>query len=417
MVLPMLSVEQAWEAIMAVVAPAQPVELPLAGSLGSVLAADVQSTVDSPPFDKSMMDGYAVRVADINSAMPSLEVLEEVSAGRTPTRSVIPGGAIRVMTGAPVPLGTEAVVPVEWTSLSADGRKVHVLGERPVSRGFNILPRGQSLRQGETVLKSGTRIRAQEMALLAELGQARPLVRRPVRVAILATGDELVEVDQQPGPGQIRNSNALMLAAQVQQAGAEAVLLGIARDCRDDLRQKIQAGLECDLLCLSGGVSAGKLDLVPSELQAAGVREVFHKVSMKPGKPVWFGWRPGTAGSAPRYVFGLPGNPVSSMVCFELFVRTALRRGAGIEPACPVLQRARLSSPVVHRSDRPTYFPARVEIIDGGLWVQPVPWQGSADLRSTVDANCSVCIPSGDVEWEQGREVSILTWGRTLEQY
>ncbi|SFH52395.1 molybdopterin molybdotransferase MoeA [Planctomicrobium piriforme] len=407
----LLTLEQAWEKIVAHVGPSTPVRVPLAESGGAILAEDVFATIDSPPFDKSMMDGYALRTGDLQAGLSSFRVIEEVAAGQVPRQAVTTGTAIRIMTGAAIPDGADAVIQLEWTT--STGSEVRI--DKGTSRGgLNILPRGQSMRSGEKLFGAGESIRAQTMAVLAETGHARPLVRRRPVVGILATGDELVDVDQTPGPGQIRNSNALMLAAQVSEAGAEPRLLGIARDQRDDLRAKILTGLDCDFLCLSGGVSAGNLDLVPSELAAAGVEAVFHKVAMKPGKPCWFGVRPPRAGKGAGYVFGLPGNPVSSMVCFELFVRLALRRWTGIDISKPQLSAARLVGAFSHRGDRQTLFPARVFAEQGVLHVQPVDWKGSADLRSTAQANCSISIPIGEVAWNDGTLVDILPWGRTL---
>lgn len=412
----MLTVEQALEQIVATVDPAVPRETPLEEALGCRLATDVISPVDSPPFDKSMMDGYAVRAADVTETDVALRVVDEVSAGRTADVPVRPGEAARIMTGAPIPDGADAVVPVERTRRGEDDNEIRLEIAPPIQTRWNIIPRGESMRQGETVIESGRTVRAQETALLAEMGQAAVAVRRPPRIAILATGDELVPIDQTPGPGQIRNSNALMLAAQVRESGAVPVLLGIARDDPDELREKISAGMESDFLCLSGGVSAGKLDLVPAALEGAGVREVFHKVAMKPGKPIWFGATGEPGATEDRsYIFGLPGNPVSSMVCFELFVRTAIRRFLGIEPAGPRILNAELSEPFEYDSDRPTWFPAQVEIRGGKLLVHVVDWKGSSDLRSTVQANASVRLPSGHSTGEAGTTVDILPWGRTMD--
>lgn len=263
---------------------------------------------------------------------------------------------------------------------------------------------------GETVVSAGTRLLAPQLGLLGELGRGTVCVRSRPLVGVLATGDELVPVDERPGEGQIRNSNQTMLVAQVRQAGASGWPLGIARDKREHLKSKIAAGLKCDVLCLSGGVSAGKLDLVPSELQSAGVREVFHKVQIKPGKPVWFGVLDGgsTADGRPRYVFGLPGNPVSSMVCFELFVRTALRRLMGINPAQPIM--ARLQVEHGARGDRPTYFPARLQWTDDGLAVRPVDWRGSFDLRATAEANAMILFPAGERTYAAGEMVPVYEW-------
>jgi molybdopterin molybdotransferase len=264
------------------------------------------------------------------------------------------------------------------------------------------------MRAGDVVLPAGRQLRVQELGVLAELGRSViPVIPKPA-VALLATGDELVPVDQAPGPGQIRNSNETMLRGQVLRAGCVPVPLGIARDDERILEQKIREGLECDLLCLSGGVSMGKLDLVPATLARCGVREVFHKVHLKPGKPVWFGVYDHPDGRR-RHIFGLPGNPVSSMVCCELFVLTAMRGLAGY-PARPVPIAARLVSTHSHHDDRPTFVPSHLEFTFDGPRVAPVDWKGSADLRATVDANAMALFPPGTKNYVIGDVVDVYPW-------
>ena len=284
-----------------------------------------------------------------------------------------------------------------------DGQSVEV--QVTIAAGANMLPRGASIHRGDKVLTAGTRIRPQEIGLLAELGCHIVTVRPRPRVAILTTGDELVPINEQPGPGQIRNSNEAMLAAQITKAGGEPVPLGIARDNSEHIGLGISLGLQADMLLLSGGVSAGKLDLVPSEIAKAGVQQVFHKVNVKPGKPVWFGILETDAGTKP--VFGLPGNPVSSMVCFELFARLAMDRLAGstIESTSVRLP---LAVAVRPNSSRATYHPAR--LVPDGNSVQPVQWVGSADLRCTVDATGMAFIPAGDEELAAGTMVTFTLW-------
>ncbi|MCA9070058.1 MAG: molybdopterin molybdotransferase MoeA, partial [Planctomycetaceae bacterium] len=287
--------------------------LPLRETLGRVVAEDVLSDIDSPPFDKALMDGFAVRSADLKPEVEMI-VIEEITAGNVPTKSLEPRTATRIMTGAPLPNGADAVVRVEDSVFDSETMRVQFTVPQ-IESGQSILRRASSIATGDTILSSGHFIRAQEIGVLAELGKAEIAVRKQPRIAVLATGDELVAISETPQPGQIRNSNEEMLAAQITRAGGVAEKLGIARDERVDLAEKIQTGLRSDLLILSGGVSAGTLDLVPSELANAGVREIFHKVNVKPGKPVWFGVK--EDGDARCLVFGLPGNPVSSMVCFE----------------------------------------------------------------------------------------------------
>ncbi|HID24333.1 MAG TPA: molybdopterin molybdotransferase MoeA, partial [Planctomycetaceae bacterium] len=289
----MLAVEDALGIIHDAVEPLPARTVPLEQALGLVLAERVVSDIDSPPFDKSSMDGFAVRTEDVAGGSARLRLVGEVAAGRVSDRSVGPGESIQIMTGAALPPGADAVVPVEESRIeeTSEGRFVLLEPTEPVCFGLNVIRRGASIGRGETVLEAGRRLRPQELGALAEMGRAHVAVHRRPRVAILATGDELVPIDVTPGPGQIRNSNEMMLIAQVRRAGGEPISLGVARDEHADLRRHITEGLRYDVLLLSGGVSAGKLDLVPAQLEAAGVRSVFHKVRLRPGKPLWFGVR------------------------------------------------------------------------------------------------------------------------------
>lgn len=410
----MLNVSDALKQIIETVAPTKPSMLPLSDALGCLLADDVISDEDSPPFDKSMMDGYAVCASDLqlngsSSRDVELTIVGELTAGHQTELNVESGTAVRIMTGAPIPSGADAVIPVEQSKLiSEENVSLHI--DRIIPHGMNILNCGQNVRQGEQVLSSGQRIRPQEIALLAELGRATVSVFKPPTVAILATGDELVDIEETPGPGQIRNSNATMLAAQVAATGATPVILSIAKDQREDLRAKIEEGLNCDFLCLSGGVSMGKLDLVPSELAAAGVQQIFHKVAMKPGKPIWFGKQSVEDSPSSCYVFGLPGNPISSMICFELFVNTALRKFQGEANPYPPLIAATLQKEFAQRGDREVWFPSYAEIDDGKVVVTPTGWKGSSDIRSTTQANCSACFPAGERIFTVGESLEVLVW-------
>lgn len=406
----MLSVSEALELIAREVVPREPAPINLADALGLVLAADVVSNVDSPPFDKALMDGYAIRTVDVVDGVAELRVVEEICAGSVPAKAIGAGQAARIMTGAPIPDGADAVVRIEDSSFDRTTAIVR-LKTRPVSAGLSILRRGSTKKTGDTVLHAGRILRPQELGALAEVGAHRIPVRPTPRVGVLATGNELVAISDVPGPGQIRNSNETMLCAQVRRVGGIPVQLGVARDEESHLAERIAAGLEYDILILSGGVSAGKFDLVPSQLAAAGVRQVFHHVNMKPGKPVWFGVLEGSSGCrSRRYVFGLPGNPVSSLVCFELFVRTTLRRLIGAEPAQPLPIRARLAKAHIARGDRPTYNPARLDWTETGPVVTPLPWHGSSDLQATVDANAMALFDAGDREWHAGEQVNVILW-------
>jgi molybdopterin molybdotransferase len=397
---PMRTVAEAQAIVLGHTRPLPPAAVALsAAPLGSVLAEHVVSDLDMPPYDKAMMDGYAVRCADLAAGRATLAVIEEVTAGRTPQRTVGPGEATRIMTGAPMPAGADAVVMVERTRL--DGDRV-VIEDRPPAAGQNVMPCGREMRSGETILAAGTVLRPQEFGLLATVGRGTVKVYPAPRVTVLSTGDEVVEADERPGPGQIRNGNGPMLCAQVARAGGRPHYLGIARDRLESLRPLVIEGLRADVLLLSGGVSAGKLDLVPGVLEEAGVQAHLHKVAMKPGKPAFFGTRGDTR------VFGLPGNPVSALVCFELFVRPALRRLAGHAEAGPFSVRAALAEDFAYRTDRPTYHPAWLEMTDAGWRVRAVPWFGSPDLRGLTRSNAFVVFPVGDHQHQAGQVFEVL---------
>jgi len=399
-----ISVEEALDRISQHAEPSAARRIRAADVLGRVLATDVQSDIDSPPYDKALMDGYAVVASDIVPGV-ELSILEEVIAGDVPTKRVTSGAATRIMTGAPVPEGADAVVMVERTELvEGDETNVRVNADNARS-GQNIMPRGESVQSRDVVLRAGRVIRPIEMGVLAECGATEISVYPQPRVAVLSTGNELVAPETRPQLGQIRNSNGPMLEALVQRAGGVAVKLGIGRDEHDELERLVRRGLEEDVLVLSGGVSAGVLDLVPEVLAANGVEQVFHKVHLKPGKPVWFGIKKDDHGD--KLVFGLPGNPVSSLVCFELFVRPALASLAGQDFGSIERRTASLATRHSRYSDRPTYFPARLYDHDGQLQVEPLAWKGSADLRTLADANCLALFPPSDHEFVAGSTVEV----------
>jgi molybdopterin molybdotransferase len=423
----MLSISEALSKVLTTTGRMAPAHVPLAEALGLALAEDIASDIDSPPHDKATVDGYAVVAADLDSGSAELSILEEVTAGAVPTLTVSRGNCTRIMTGAPVPAGADAVVMVERTELLPGGARVR-FADRVASRQ-NIMARGASLVSGETVLRHGHEVRAAEVGLLAELGRSNVVVFPRPSIALLSTGNELVEADVRPRAGQIRNSNSPMLAAAVRRAGGIPLELGIARDERGELRAKIEQGLAADVLVLSGGVSAGVLDLVPSVLGELGVEQVFHKVRLKPGKPLWFGVQGvstkvkgprskdqghrrihrTTGELGPCLVFGVPGNPVSSLVCFELFVRPAIAELSGRDPAAGLRQlSAGLAGEFVHRGDRPTYFPAVVRRQGEALSVEPVRWRGSGDLRGITAANALAVFPEGDRTWQAGEQVDVL---------
>jgi molybdopterin molybdotransferase len=400
----MLTVADALEAVRRHASPLAPRVAPLGELLGLRLAEDVSSGIDSPPFDKALVDGFAIATGD---AAEVLRVTEVVTAGAVPTRRVDPGTTIRVMTGAPLPAGADAVVKWEDCQEVDDST---VRNPAALARpGQAVLRRGASFQRGQIVLARGKRLGPLDVALLAEIGQAVALVHRRPRVGVLATGDELVAADESPGPGQIRNSNGPLLLAAVTAAGATAVDLGVARDELDDLRAKMGAGLECDVLLVSGGVSAGIKDLVPGVLAGLGANEVFHQVRMKPGKPLWFGVREGGGGRT--LAFGLPGNPVSTFVSFKLFVEPALAALGGGEFAPARTERGALAAPLKHRGQRPTYQPCRTRSEAASAErrvVEALDWKGSADVATLTRADCLAALPAGDYDLAAGAEVEVI---------
>ncbi|MFL5341497.1 MAG: gephyrin-like molybdotransferase Glp [Gemmataceae bacterium] len=380
----MVPVEEALEIVLRHARPLPAASCPLSPAvLGRVLAEDVASDLDMPPFDKALMDGYAARCADLRNGEADLPVQAEVTAGQT-APALRPGEAIRIMTGAPIPAGADAVVQIEHTRGGPDGR-VEIRTKQP-QPGQNILARAREMKRGELVLQAGSILGPQHLGLLATVGRTSARVISVPTAALLATGDELVDAIEFPGPAGLRNSNGPMLAAQTVRAGATPLSLGIARDQVDVLRAMIQTGLQASVLVLSGGVSAGKRDLVPRVLQELGVEPHFHKVAMKPGKPLFFGTRGDTL------VFGLPGNPVASFCTFELFVRPAIRRLAGCAEPGPKWMTASLLEDLTYATDRPTYHPAVLTNADGVNRVRAVPWFGSPDLRALSQANALLLI-------------------------
>jgi molybdopterin molybdotransferase len=400
---PMLSVEEALERVLGAFHPLEPERVPILEALGRVLAGDVYAGVDVPPHANSSMDGYAVRAADTagagRRAPICLRVVGELAAGYVAGTEVAPGVAIRIMTGAPIPPGADAVVRVEDTA--AAGEWVEVFAQVPV--GQYVRPAGEDVRQGELVLRRGTIVRPQEVGMLATLGQARvPVTRRP-RVAILATGDEVVEIDAPLAPGKIRNANSFSNAAQVVKHGGIPVMLGIARDRVEELTEKISAGLAqgVDLFLTSGGVSVGDFDLVKDVLAAEGEIN-FWRVRMKPGKPLAFG----RIGGVP--VLGLPGNPVSVMVSFEMFVRPAILKMLGVTGWERPTVEATLMDEVRHKDERRHYLRVRVEAHEGDYRAYLTGGQGSGILSSMVKANGLAIIPEDWTHAEAGAQVSVI---------
>ncbi len=392
----MLSIEEALKLVTEHALPLAPRCKPLGEAAGLVLAEDVTSEINSPPYDKALMDGYAVRSADRE---PQRRVLEEIAAGDVPRLPLTPGTASRIMTGAPTPEGADAVVQVELTEMIGDS--IVRISNVDIGPGKNVLTLGTSLRVGDAVLKKDAKLRAIEIGVLAEIGCGTVTVIPRPKLAVLPTGNELVPVGDQPAAGQIRNSNGPMLLASANRAEADAIELEIARDNRDDLVRLIERGLSADILVLSGGVSAGKFDLVPQVLAELGVELVFHKISLRPGKPLWFGVKDNEGRRT--LVFALPGNPVSSLVCFELFVRPAIEILAGRGFAEWATLQGRLTHAYDYAGGRAACLPARLAVapqsaehaaFDPSLpGLEILPWHGSADIATLTRANALALFP------------------------
>lgn len=368
-------------------------EVALDAAAGRVLAADVAADRDSPALDRSMRDGYAVRAADLPG---DLEVIGEVRAGQRFSGAVGPGQAVEIMTGAPVPAGADAVVMVEDTR-AANGR-VHI--DRSAEPAQAINRRGVEAAAGEIVLRAGTRLDYTGIAALAAFGHSRVLVYRLPSVAIVATGDEIVEVDETPADFQIRNSNAHSLAAQVARAGGAPVILPLARDTVEHTRQMVGRGLEADLLLLSGGVSAGKYDVVEEVLAGFGAEFYFDRVLIQPGQPLVFGRACG------KFFFGLPGNPSSTMLTFEVFARAALELLGGQTETALAMPWARLTREFRHRPGLTRFLPALLTA--DGAEVTPVEWHGSGDVPALTRANAFLVADPARAMYAAGEWIRVL---------
>jgi molybdopterin molybdotransferase len=373
----------------------------LLASIGRVLAEPIAADRDFPPFRRAMRDGYALRAADLANLPATLEVIGEIKAGAEPEalpREVAAGQAAAIMTGAPAPDGADAVVMVEYTSLS--GQRVTVT--RAVASGDNIVAAGSEARKGQILLHHGTRMDYGAIASAASVGlQSVSVFRRP-EVGILSTGDEIVEIGERPGPHQIRNSNSYSLAAQVQDAGGVPKMLGIARDEAAHLRRLIEQGLKHDLLLLTGGVSMGRYDLVEQVLAELGAEFFFTGAQIQPGRPVVFGR------VQERYFFGLPGNPISTMVTFELFARPLLEALAGMAARELSFVHARLKSEIKTKTGLRRFLPGLLSGEFEQAEVELAGWHGSGDVAAMARSNCYIVIPADRERIAAGEWVAIL---------
>ena len=366
-------------------------------ALGDVLAQEICHDRDYPPFHRSTRDGYAVHAGEA-SAGALLKCAGEIKAGDTVTEPLAPGSCIQIMTGAALPPGADAVVMIEFTERTGETVKF----QRATTAGQNFVAKGSEARSGELALKRGVRLGFAELALAAQVGAAQILCHRRPRVAILSTGDEVVAIDETPGPFHIRNSNSVSLAAQARLAGGEPVPLGNALDRVDDLSAKIELGLKEEILVLSGGVSMGKYDLVETVLKSLGAEFYFDAVAIRPGRPAVFGRCRNT------WVFGLPGNPVSTMVTFQLFVIPAIDIVGGAPARQLPLLEATLVKAMNEKPGLTHFLPGHFEWTGISPEVGPLSWQGSGDIAALTQANCFIVVPADRSAIPAGEKVSVL---------
>jgi len=386
----------------------------LLGAADRVLAEQITADRNLPPFPRSTRDGYAVRSADLSQLPATLDVIAEIKAGEKLDRipeNIPSGQSAAIMTGAPVPSGADAVVMVEYTS----ERDHRVEITRAVVTGENIVPSGAEARAGGTLIPRGTRLNDAAIALAASVGRSKLQVYKRPRVAVLTTGDEIVDVQVTPGPTQIRNSNSYSLAVQIANAGGDPVLLPIAPDEPQALRRLMEEGLKSDLLLMTGGVSMGRYDLVEQVLAELQAEFFFTGAKIQPGRPVVFGkCREASSGRDVRetYFFGLPGNPVSTMVTFELFARPMLESLAGMSARKLKFVHAKLKSEICVKSGLKRFLPAILSGEFEDSQVELVRWQGSGDIAATALANCYVVVSEDREQIKTGEYVPILprTW-------
>ncbi|MGB2629362.1 MAG: gephyrin-like molybdotransferase Glp [Candidatus Acidiferrum sp.] len=371
--------------------------LPVHDSLGFVTAQDVRSDREYPPFDRSTRDGYAIRAGE-SGAGRTLRCVGEIKAGDSVTDPLAPGACVQIMTGAAVPAGADAVVMIEFTSRTGE----LVTFQTETKAGQNIVPKGSEARTGDFVLRTGQRLGFAELAIAAQVGRTSLSCYRKPHVAILSTGDEVVAITETPGPFHIRNSNSVSLAAQVRLAGGEPVLLGNAGDRVEELSAKIEQGLLEDMLILSGGVSMGKYDLVEGVLKSLGGEFFFDAVAVRPGKPTVVGR------VREKLVFGLPGNPVSTMVTFGLFAIPAIDVLSGAAPRPLGLLEATAGEALHEKTGLTHFLPGRIEWIGGRPVAKPLRWQGSGDIGTLGKANCFLVVPSDRQNIGLGEIVSVL---------
>jgi molybdenum cofactor synthesis domain-containing protein len=397
-----ITVDQALSIVLEQVRPLPNEEVPLKHALGRILAQDIRADMDLPPFDRARMDGYAVRSADVAAAPVTLQLIGEIAAGASFEGNLRPGEAVKIFTGAPVPAGADAVQKVEVTSSA--GSLVTI--NESVKPGQFITPRASEAKTGEVVAERGRTINSAEMAVLASFGYPDVSVGKQPRVAVISTGSELVNVDEKPAGAQIRNSNSYTIASYAAQAGAVADVLGTVEDSAEATRDLLDlAASRHEIVITTGGVSMGDYDLVKAAQLELGAEIFFDKVSIRPGKPTVFARKGATC------FFGLPGNPVSTSVTFNVFVRPAIRLMQGdTSPLLPTIS-AELSRGLRDSSNRRSYLPASLYIEGGRALAEPLRWGGSSDLVAFMRANSLIIVPEDVHEVSAGEKVEVLVLG------
>jgi len=406
----MISVEDALHKILEEIIPLGQEKVNILDSLGRVIGEDIYATRNIPPKDNSAMDGYAVRWEDTRGASREkpvvLNVIEDIPAGAIPKEDVGRGESSRIMTGAPVPDGANSVVRVEDTA--KQGRRVKVFVQ--AQKGRDIRLAGEDVRDGELVISRGDVIRPAEIGMLASLGRSIIMVYQKPVVAVVATGDELVDIDENPNPWQIVSSNSYSLAAQIIDCGGIPLQIGIAKDTRDDLVSKFKAALRADIIVSSGGVSVGDYDLVKDVMKEVGNKMQFWKVAMRPGRHLAFG----SMGGVP--MFGLPGNPVSSMVAFEQFIRPSILKMMGHKNLFRRIVKATIREDITKKKGTKQFIRASIEYRKGKITVVSTGDQGSGILKSMVRANGLIILPENSTSAKKGDEVAIQLIDGSLEQ-
>ncbi|MCC7118253.1 MAG: molybdopterin molybdotransferase MoeA [Anaerolineales bacterium] len=402
----MLSVAEARQRILAHFQPTATETIPLIASFRRVLASEMAATHDLPPFDNSSMDGFAIRAEDSNAAPLTLSVVADIPAGSTPKALLAPGQAARIMTGAPMPQGANAVVPVEDTDFNSREAGApapqNVSFNRKVTAGENVRPQGMDVRAGETILQKGCTLKAQDLGLLASLGVSQVPVHKKPRVALLSSGNELTPIDQPLESGKIYDANTYLLAALLENAGAEVLRLGVAQDTRESVSELFEKAVaeKADLILSSAGVSVGAFDYVKEVIELQGNLD-FWRVNMRPGKPLAFGRYRGIN------FIGLPGNPVSAFVGFTLFVREALRALSGCSDGSQLKVKVR-SVEEIESDGRESYLRVKLREENGHFWATPSGHQGSANLLALTQADALLIIPAGVKCVPAGQEVEAI---------